>query len=46
MNGLRWLDAIRLDTRFGVRMLVKYRGMTIIGAFAMAIAIAVGATTF
>src|SRR5512142_2147265 len=46
MNGLRWLDAIRLDARFGVRMLVKYRGMTIIGAFAMAIAIAVGATTF
>src|ERR671930_564567 len=46
MNGLRWLDAIRQDARFGVRMLVKYRGMTIIGAFAMAVAIAVGATTF
>ncbi len=46
MDGLRWLDAIRQDARFGVRMLVKYRGMTLVGAFAMAVAIAVGATTF
>ena len=46
MNGLRWLDVIRQDARFGVRMLVKYRGMTMVGAFAMAVAIAVGATTF
>jgi predicted permease len=41
-----WLDGILLDFRFGVRMLVKYRGLTAIGAFAMAVAIAVGATTF
>jgi hypothetical protein len=46
MPGLRWLDAIRQDVRFGVRMLVKYRGMTLVGAFAMAVAIAVGVTTF
>jgi predicted permease len=46
MNGLRWLEAIRQDVRFGLRMLVKYRGMTMVGAFAMAVAIAVGATTF
>jgi putative ABC transport system permease protein len=46
MPGLRWFDAIRQDTRFGVRMLVKYRGMTLVGVFAMAVAIAVGATTF
>ena len=45
-NGLRWLDAIRQDVRFAGRMLVKYRGMTMVGAFAMAVAIAVGATTF
>ena len=44
--GLHRLDAIRQDARFGVRMLVKHRGMTLIGAFAMAVAIAVGATTF
>ena len=35
MDGLQWLDAIRQDARFGVRMLVKYRGMTLVGAFAM-----------
>ena len=46
MDGLRWLDAILLDSRFGVRMLVKYRGLTVVGAFAMAVAIAVGATVF
>ena len=46
VRGLRWLDAILLDARFGVRMLVKHRGLTAVGAFAMAVAIAVGATTF
>jgi MacB-like periplasmic core domain len=42
----RWLDAILLDSRLGVRMLLKHRGLTVVGAFAMAVAIAVGATTF
>ena len=42
----RLLDAILLDSRFGIRMLVKHRGLTVIGAFAMAVAIAVGATLF
>jgi predicted permease len=41
-----WVNAILLDARFGVRMLVKHRGLTMVGAFAMAVAIAVGATTF
>ncbi len=46
VRGLRWVDAIVLDCRFSVRMLVKYRGLTTVGVFAMAVAIAVGTTTF
>ena len=46
VRGLRWLDAILLDFRFGVRMLIKHRGLTLVGAFAMAVAIAVGTTVF
>jgi putative ABC transport system permease protein len=45
-RGRQWLDAISLDARLGVRMLVKYRGLTLVGGFAMAVAIAVGATFF
>src|SRR5918993_4936394 len=46
VHGLRWLDALLLDSRFSLRMLLKHRGLTMVGAFAMAVAIAVGATTF
>jgi predicted permease len=46
VHGLRWVDAILLDFRFSVRMLLKHRGLTMVGAFAMAVAIAVGATVF
>jgi predicted permease len=46
VSGRRWVDALVLDSRFGLRMLVKYRGLTLVGTFAMAVAIAVGATTF
>jgi predicted permease len=46
VRGLRWLDAILVDSRFGVRMLLKHRGLTVVGVFAMAVAIAVGATVF
>src|SRR5690348_2179680 len=42
----RWMNAIVLDARLGVRMLRKYRGLTAVGVFAMAVAIAVGATLF
>ena len=42
----RWLDAVSLDARLGVRMLFKHRGLTLVGGFAMAVAIAVGATGF
>jgi putative ABC transport system permease protein len=44
--GLRWLDALLLDARFSLRMLLKHRGLTTVGVFAMAVAIAVGATAF
>jgi putative ABC transport system permease protein len=46
VRGLRWLDTLLLDSRFSLRMLLKHRGLTMVGAFAMAVAIAVGATTF
>ena len=46
VHGLRWLDALLLDLRFSLRMLLKHRGLTMVGAFAMAVAIAVGATAF
>ncbi|MEO6224140.1 MAG: ABC transporter permease [Vicinamibacterales bacterium] len=41
-----WIDAILSDSRFGLRMLAKHRGLTLVGAFAMAVAIAVGATLY
>ena len=45
-RGLLWLDALSLDFRLGLRMLVKHRALTVIGGFALAVAIAIGATTF
>ena len=44
--GLRWLDALLLDTRFSLRMLLKHRGLTMVAAFSMAVAMAVGTTAF
>ena len=46
MRGTRWLDSFSLDARLGVRMLIKHRGLTLAGGFAMAIAIAIGASFF
>jgi predicted permease len=46
VHGFRWLDALLLDSRFSLRMLVKHRGLTMVAAFAMAVAIAVGTTAF
>jgi putative ABC transport system permease protein len=43
---LRWVDAVSLDARLGVRMLVKHRWLTLVGGFAMAVAIAIGAMFF
>ncbi|HVQ41744.1 MAG TPA: FtsX-like permease family protein [Vicinamibacterales bacterium] len=45
-RGLPGLEALFLDLKLGGRMLVKYPGLTIVGGFAMAVAIAVGATAF
>src|ERR687896_605928 len=46
VHGLRWLDALLLDSRFSLRMLLKHRGLTMVAAFAMAVAIAVRITAF
>jgi putative ABC transport system permease protein len=45
-RGLQWLDAVSLDARLAVRMLVKHRGLTLVGGFAMSVAIAIGAMFF
>ena len=45
-RGRRWLDAFTGDFRHGVRMLVKYKGLTFVGGLAMAVAIGIGATAF
>ena len=46
VRGVQWVDRISLDVRLGVRMLVKYPLLTLVGGFAMAVAIAIGATFF
>jgi predicted permease len=45
-RGFPLLDAISLDARLGARMLVKYPGLTLVGSFAIAVAIAIGAMFF
>ena len=48
-RGLGWFDEMRfswLDLKLGLRMLVKYPVLTIVGGFSMAFAIWVGAGTF
>jgi putative ABC transport system permease protein len=45
-RGRQWLDALTVDTRLGLRMLWKHRGLTFVGGFAMAAAVAVGASSF
>jgi predicted permease len=45
-RGRRWLDVLAHDSRLGARMLVKHRGLTLVGGFAMAVAIGLGATAF
>jgi putative ABC transport system permease protein len=46
VRGFQWIDSISLDARLGVRMMVKHRGLTLAGGFAMAVAIAIGAMSF
>jgi predicted permease len=45
-RGTRWIDALRQDGRLAVRMLIKYPALTVIGGFAMAVAIALGSLAF
>ena len=45
-RGFYWLDSASLDARLGLRMLLKHRWLTLVGGFAMTVAIAIGATTF
>ena len=48
-RGLGWFDEMRfswLDLKLGLRMLVKYPGLTLVGGLSMAFAIWVGAGTF
>jgi hypothetical protein len=46
IRSFRWLDGASLDFRLGVRMLVKYPALTIVGALAIAVAIAIGTAFF
>jgi putative ABC transport system permease protein len=45
-RGRAWFDAFSLDLKLGVRMLVKYPGLTVIGGLAMAFAICAGTVIF
>ena len=45
-RGLAWLTGMSLDLKLGLRMLVKYPGLTIVGGLGMALAIAIGAGFF
>ncbi|HEX8696450.1 MAG TPA: ABC transporter permease [Longimicrobium sp.] len=45
-RGLGWLTGMSLDFKLGLRMLLKYPGLTLVGGLAMAFAIWVGAGTF
>ena len=44
-RGTRWLDSLVLDGRLGLRMLIKHRSLTLIGAFSMAVTIAIGCSS-
>ena len=45
-RGLAWLAGMSLDLKLGLRMLVKYPGLTIVGVVGMAVAVAIGAVAF
>ena len=45
-RGFAWLDSLSIDTRLGLRMLLKHKGLTVVGGIAMAVAIALGASAF
>ena len=45
-RSFRWLTGWAMELRLGVRMLVRYPGLTVVGGLAMAFAILVGAGVF
>ena len=45
-RGPEWPSGLSLDLKLGVRLLLKYPGLTIVGGLAMAFAIWVGAVAF
>ena len=45
-RGLAWLGGLALDLRLGARMLAKSPGLTVVGVLGLAVAIAIGATSF
>ena len=45
-RGFGWIPGVSLDFKLGLRMLVKHPGLTVIGGFAIAVAVAVGALAF
>ena len=45
-RGLAWLGGLSLDLKLGLRMLVKYPGLTVVGGLAMAFAAWVGVVAF
>jgi putative ABC transport system permease protein len=45
-RAFRWLTGWTMELRLGVRMLVRYPGLTVVGGLAMAFAILVGAGVF
>ncbi|MEX2262195.1 MAG: ABC transporter permease [Bryobacteraceae bacterium] len=45
-RSFRWLTGCAMELKLGVRMLVRYPGLTLVGGLAMAFAIVVGAGAF
>jgi predicted permease len=43
---LGWVAGMSLDLKLGLRMLVKYPGLTMVGVVGMAVAVAIGAIAF
>ncbi|MDQ3880666.1 MAG: ABC transporter permease, partial [Chloroflexota bacterium] len=45
-RGLAWLGGLTLDLKLGARMLGKSPGLTVVGGFGMAVAVAIGAGAY
>jgi predicted permease len=45
-RGLAWLAGMSLDFKLGLRMMLKYPGLTFIGVLGLSVAVAIGAAAF